>query len=88
MTSQARAFQQMLLLTRSVLCANLLAVDTLHGEALGNETVSYVSDGGGGFRILRKTANTVTHLVIFLGAELHERSVDFLVDGAAHDGDK
>lgn len=35
--SQTRAFKKMLLLSRGILCADLLTIDTLHGEAL-NET--------------------------------------------------
>lgn len=42
----------------------------------------YVSDGQVVGEILR---NTVTHLVIFLGAKLDKRRVYLLIDGTAHD---
>ena len=34
MTTETRTFEQVLFLTRGVLCANLLAVDTLDGKTL------------------------------------------------------
>jgi hypothetical protein len=33
MVREARALEQMLLLTRGILCSNLLAIDALHGQA-------------------------------------------------------
>lgn len=57
MTAETGTLEEMLLLTRGVLCPDLLAVDTLHGKTL----------------------------IVFLGAELDERRVDFLVDRATHD---
>jgi hypothetical protein len=83
MTAETRALEEMLFLARGVLCANLLAVDTLHGETLYRNTqngFSYVSDGDEGVEILRNT-----HLIIFLGAKLDKRGVHLLVDGATHD---
>ena len=50
MAAQTRTFKEMLLLSRGVLCTNLLTVDTLHGETLYAERpkrVSYVSDAWG-----------------------------------------
>lgn len=46
-TAQTGALEEMLLLSRGILCTDLLAVDTLHGETLDAECpkrVSYVSD--------------------------------------------
>lgn len=40
---------------------------------------------GKGAEILREIQ--VTHLIIFLGAELNKRGMDFLVDGATHFGE-
>jgi hypothetical protein len=55
-TAKARALEQMLLLARGVLRADLLAVDALDGETL----------------------------IVFLGAELDKRRVNFLVDCPTH----
>jgi hypothetical protein len=56
LTAKAGTLEQVLLLARCILCANLLAIDTLD----------------------RKT------LIVFLGAELDERRVNFLIDGTTH----
>lgn len=84
MTAQARTFAEMLFLSRGVLCADLLTVDTLNGETLictkTQNGFSYVSDGSDGVEILR----IHTHLVLFLGAKFDKRRVNILVDGATH----
>lgn len=46
MTAQAGTFEEMLLLSRGILCANLLTVDTLNGKTLDGETPK------NGFRML------------------------------------
>lgn len=90
MTAQTGTFKEMLFLSRGVLCSNLLTVDTLDGETLNMHKPQngfwYVSDEQVVGEILRNTG--VTHLVIFLGAELDKRGVYFLVDGATHDGNE
>lgn len=64
MTAETGALEEMLLLTRGVLCPDLLAVDTLHGKTLETRKrvcMSVLKTSGGGLKYYPDTGNTDSH---------------------------
>lgn len=57
----------MLALTTGILCADLLAVDALHGETLLPRQITVFRHG--------RTRSSVSYLVFLLGPELDKRGV-------------